>query len=479
MSFALNQNRIVQTKLKIGEPNDRFEREADTVADQVMKISASPAPSVQRKCAACEEEELQMKPLSSSISPLIQKTAKSTTGEAPAAISKSLSGKQGGGQTLDHETQTFMSKSIGVDFSDVKIHTDGKAIQMNRQLNAKAFTHGNDIYFNQGQYSPGSSQGKHLLAHELTHVVQQSKGIKPEIQRLGDPFGPAAAGPADWSTQVSNATTSAQKTALLQNVVGRSVRVNDATAASASDPVPDPAHLTAFSLTSPVINFDQNLRSKRARVGRRPLVINAGYTFRHRSAIYVIIADAALDGSNYNQTMQTVNHEFDHVNQYLRSSGLTGNASELDAWTTGFIREFHHSYQFRPTDDGSRCYVELKPRFAPLAMYYQGLNDDAQKARAVRRISSYYNATISSNVANRHAFRYWVYGVMRGRNNPDLGRDLNNRLSLGIDSSAGRNTYRATDCASIRAANLPGSSVLALPTAPSGGRSGGTRPNRK
>lgn len=79
---------------------------------------------------------------------------------------------------MDDNTQTFMQSRFGADFSDVKIHTGGEAIQMNRELNAKAFTQGNDIYFNEGQYNPDSTDGKYLLAHELTHTLQQSASIR-------------------------------------------------------------------------------------------------------------------------------------------------------------------------------------------------------------------------------------------------------------------------------------------------------------
>jgi hypothetical protein len=73
-----------------------------------------------------------------------------------------------------------MENRFGNDFSGVRIHTDNKAVQMSRDLNAQAFTVGNDIYFNQGKYSPSSENGKHLLAHELTHTIQQS-GIRRKM----------------------------------------------------------------------------------------------------------------------------------------------------------------------------------------------------------------------------------------------------------------------------------------------------------
>ncbi len=177
---------IVQPKLTIGKPNDQYEQEADQVADQVMKMPSSQITPIQRKCKACEEEELQMKPLSQSISPIIQmqneeeeeellqpKNFSSKT-STPSNLSSDLQGSKGSGKPLDSATQSFMSRSFGSDFSNVKVHTDSNAIQMNQQLNSKAFTNGSDIYFNSGQYNPRSSEGKQLLVHELTHVVQQN-----------------------------------------------------------------------------------------------------------------------------------------------------------------------------------------------------------------------------------------------------------------------------------------------------------------
>ncbi|MEP6930657.1 MAG: DUF4157 domain-containing protein, partial [Flavobacterium sp.] len=75
---------------------------------------------------------------------------------------------------LDKKTKKEMESGFGSDFSNVKIHTDASAVQMSQELGAQAFTNGNDVYFNQGKYNPGSQEGKHLLAHELTHTVQQT-----------------------------------------------------------------------------------------------------------------------------------------------------------------------------------------------------------------------------------------------------------------------------------------------------------------
>nr|WP_255491538.1 DUF4157 domain-containing protein [Hufsiella arboris] len=134
---------------------------------------------IQRKCAHCEEEEkeqkLNRKPLADSITPLIQTKSESPS-SASDSVSQAIDSSRGRGDSIDHQTNTFMSDRFGSDFSNVNIHTDSSAVQLSRDLNAKAFTVGNDIYFNHGQYQPSTSEGKQLLAHELTHTLQQSGG---------------------------------------------------------------------------------------------------------------------------------------------------------------------------------------------------------------------------------------------------------------------------------------------------------------
>ena len=179
----------IQPKLTVGAPDDPYEKEADSVADKVMRMPDNHF--VQRKCAHCEEEEkLQRKPLGESITPYIQRKSDSTPAVSNST-SQSIESSRGGGSRMDNHTESFMSNRFGSDFSNVKIHNDGHSARLNRELNAKAFTVGSDIYFNDGQYQPGSSSGKHLLAHELTHVVQQNsfirqKSIQRKIQRQED-----------------------------------------------------------------------------------------------------------------------------------------------------------------------------------------------------------------------------------------------------------------------------------------------------
>jgi len=168
---------FIQPKLTTGQLNDSYEQEANSVAKQVMRMPQQNF--IQNKYVS--SDHINRKPLSQTITPFIQ-IKSDTTNHVSNSISQSIHSSRGKGNSIDNATQSFMSSRFGNDFSKVKIHTDGEAIQLNRNLNAKAFTVGSDIYFNQGQYQPNSAGGKQLLAHELAHVVQQ-QNINASIQR--------------------------------------------------------------------------------------------------------------------------------------------------------------------------------------------------------------------------------------------------------------------------------------------------------
>jgi len=169
-----------QAKLRIGQADDPFEREADAIADRIVHGSdisgATPlhqsTTTVRRQPEVDEEEQERLQ------------TKGGIEGEAPTAVQEGLERNRGQGSALSSSTLAGMEESFGVDFSDVRVHTDSNAESMNRELNARAFTHGSDIYFNANEYSPETSEGKHLLAHELTHVVQQTGSIGPTLAPL-------------------------------------------------------------------------------------------------------------------------------------------------------------------------------------------------------------------------------------------------------------------------------------------------------
>jgi Domain of unknown function (DUF4157) len=176
------QGATIQRKLSIGAVDDPLEAEADAMADKVMRMPERPF--VQRKCARCEEEEtIQRSPLAASITPFIQAKG-GDGGTASDTVTQQVNATRGNGSNMDRPTQSFMESRFGTGFSNVKIHTGDYAVQMSRELNAQAFTVGSDIYFNSGKYNPLSESGKHLLAHELTHTVQQ--GAATQIQKTGE-----------------------------------------------------------------------------------------------------------------------------------------------------------------------------------------------------------------------------------------------------------------------------------------------------
>ena len=121
--------------------------------------------NIQRKCAQCEKEDEKK---------VQTKTENNSIQNASSSIETTLNSSKGSGSPLPDNFLHQMESSFGVDFSNVRLHTGGDAVQMNKDLSAQAFTHGSDIYFNSGKYDSNSNSGKHLLAHELTHVVQQN-----------------------------------------------------------------------------------------------------------------------------------------------------------------------------------------------------------------------------------------------------------------------------------------------------------------
>jgi hypothetical protein len=101
--------------------------------------------------------------------------------DAGADVESGIASTRGSGQALPDDTRGMLESKMGYDFSGVNVHTDATADSLNRSVSAKAFTTGNDVYFSQGAYNPGSKDGQQLLAHELTHVVQQG-GAAPKVQ---------------------------------------------------------------------------------------------------------------------------------------------------------------------------------------------------------------------------------------------------------------------------------------------------------
>jgi hypothetical protein len=171
---ALKAGRI-QAKLTAGAPGDPYEQEADRVAEQIMSRTSGPV--VQRKCAACEAGATCKK--CSHGAPKIQ--TKRDAHEPIDLGSQTTAGilSLGGGQPLPTPVREKFEPQFAHDFSGVRVHTGGSAAALADDMGARAFTFEHNIVFGKGQYGPDSSDGQRLLAHELTHVVQQGAANGP------------------------------------------------------------------------------------------------------------------------------------------------------------------------------------------------------------------------------------------------------------------------------------------------------------
>jgi Domain of unknown function (DUF4157) len=190
---------LLQAKLTIGQPNDPYEQEADRVAAKVVQRtsllkSRPPKPILQRQDLKDDADELQMKPQVSRLQrqeieeeelqmkPL-QRQKSQGNEKASVDLETSINSAKGSGQSLDPGVQQQMGQAIGADFSGVKVHSDATADRLSQSIQAKAFTTGKDIFFKSGEYNPNSRSGQELLAHELTHVVQQTGRGDALVQR--------------------------------------------------------------------------------------------------------------------------------------------------------------------------------------------------------------------------------------------------------------------------------------------------------
>jgi hypothetical protein len=191
----------VQPKLTIGEPGDQYEQEADRVAAEVVQQMNAPADS-----RSLDESKNSNEPIQRSLKSIAQKANQGSSppiqryqefrnhirrqllagDPAPQAdFENRLNQARQSGSPLDKTLRSKVEPLMGADFSGVKVHTDAQVDQLSRSIQAKAFTTGQDVFFRQGAYEPGSRGGQELIAHELTNVTQQSG---KEVQRSSLPL---------------------------------------------------------------------------------------------------------------------------------------------------------------------------------------------------------------------------------------------------------------------------------------------------
>lgn len=166
---ALHAAGTLQAKLEVSSPDDPAELEAERVARTVTRMNDP----LGLEGEGAISHDIERAPTTAQSGPTV-------TGEHERQLESSM----GRGKPLPTATRTFFEPRFGQDLSSVRIHTGPKADAAARSINAEAFTHGRDIAFRNGMYNPQSSAGKHLLAHELTHVIQQSQASSSGANRL-------------------------------------------------------------------------------------------------------------------------------------------------------------------------------------------------------------------------------------------------------------------------------------------------------
>jgi hypothetical protein len=179
----------VQTALQLTQPGDAAEREAVTTARRV--VSLRPAPVAMQQRGVARAPAIPVPRPSAPASATTTPTAARNT--VPPAIESAIGAARGGGAPLGEDVRRFLEPRFRADFSRVRIHTDARAANLSTRLGARAFTYGRDIFFNAGQFRPETPEGMELIAHELTHTIQQREAVQrdPDVT-VRETTGPQA-----------------------------------------------------------------------------------------------------------------------------------------------------------------------------------------------------------------------------------------------------------------------------------------------
>lgn len=361
------EDSFFQPKLAVGQPGDKYEREADAVADKVVSQPSGKGNAVQRKeisavqampekkedekkvqkqrdkeeekpvqkkdsapgdkeekkpeqktpkkeeekpvqkkddKAAPEKKEEEKKPVQKKEEqekkpaadevikeekddkekggkPSVMAKESSARGNEAGSdqLAQQLRAQQGNGNPMSPAMKKEMGDAIGADFSNVRIHTGEKAVALNSELGAQAFTHGNDVYFNNGKYDTDSAAGKHLLAHELTHVVQQGAAPAAEGKHTAPAAGHSTPGvQREISTPLPEGVKPDEKSEVAEFPVGNfQVQVKPDRKATEEDNIaPDKAATSGY--ISPYINFTTNSKDQITKVSiSKTLIIETVY----------------------------------------------------------------------------------------------------------------------------------------------------------------------------------------------------------
>ena len=362
LSVRSAQPGLMQPKLAIGDVNDPLEREAEKVADEVMHTLTpeaaltSAAPQVNRKCASCEEEDEKLQRKEGGRGPEI----------APPIVHEVL---RSPGQPLGAKSRAFFEPRFGHDFSQVRVHADDRSSQSARAVNALAYTVGPQIVFGAGLYQPDAPSGQRLLAHELTHVVQQQGQLPvgPSL-RMGpssDPYEQEAERAASATTGGEAFDTAERASGLIQRQAsGPSPLPKPATAAGA---IPKP------ETCKPPADMDKDCSPTTDPVTGAATTINF-----------------VVDKSDLDHTVGDGRAEIKAAADQWRKAGASGKV-RVDAYASA---EYECEYNWRLSCRRAKAVRdELKKQGVPeanISLFAHGESDEAGATLAANR-----RATIS------------------------------------------------------------------------------------
>ncbi len=460
----------IQTKLAIGKADDSYEKEADSVADKVVNNTGEGA-SIQKKGG--EEEQLQEKPLSQTISTLqkqemppeeesvaqkaeekeeepVQKAEeeeavqqKEETEEEPvqkaeeteedplqkaeeeeklqkkgngnsanSKVETTIKKTKGQGQKMDKTTRSEMEKGFGADFSNVNIHTDANAQETSQELGAQAFTTGNDIYFNEGKYNPNSKEGKHLLAHELTHTIQQNGTVEKKVQKNPNST-PSLIDRMKELKEIalndSSKFTDKLKVEFISglNKIFSGMTVNHFNHANV-EAYPEGGKLKAqsiyFSANPSTHKYNPGVTKSGATMfgSFMPGIVPTG---QQAEAIIILGPNCIMDTISYTQSI--LEHEAIHVNQTYTN---TGSSKESNDEVVAYSEQFSRIYSFSEAEIYSQISLWLK-----YFVYADKSFQDNALERTIYHLLYRYDQMLAPTIlAKLPAVKKWITDNLKG-----------------------------------------------------------------
>lgn len=322
----------VQTKLTVNQPGDIYEQEADRVAESVMRMPESAIPTTATSCVG---------PTTVNVPPIVHEVLRSP------------------GQPLDPNTRSYFEPRFGHDFSQVRVHTDRRASESAQAVNARAYTVGHDIVFDAGQYRTLDVEGRQLIAHELTHVAQQARGL-PTIRLQREKGTSPRPAPVD---------ANAQRIIDLAKNANRSINERAVEVVRAIIKQYFPRDTAKISKITYVGNR-QGLHSTYAGRGATTTgIIQVGRYFVENTT-----------QRHFARRVLQVRHEIEHVEQQRTGMRGSGRQDERE-----FIAFYHEALATELTGTGQLQHSTRVQLIDGALGYYFCLSADLQQANTTRR----------------------------------------------------------------------------------------------